>query len=286
MKKMDDEDAAAAAAAAATGADGEQQDGKELKDSRRRNMSKQLGITVMSLPVEEVARAITVEDHALFCRIDPREYIDAAWTRKRRALAPNLRAFIDRFNTLSAWVSTTIVSAPLLRERVRVFERFIALMTTLLELQNFSALMAVISGLNNSSVLRLKFTKQKLAKRSAMLLAQYESLMNMEGAFQAYRRAVKRCVPPLVPYVGVSLMDLTFIEEGNPDNIGPLINFAKRRMVVAVVQQLESFATRPIDLPVSKDVQVFFRNLTVLSDKECYALSLEVEPRGSDGNLK
>jgi hypothetical protein len=28
-------------------------------------------------------------------------------------------------------------------------------------------------------------------------------------------------------------------------------------------------------------VQLFFRNLTVLSDKECYALSLEIEPRGA-----
>jgi hypothetical protein len=275
MKKIDDEDAAAG------GGTADDSQRAETKDSRRRNMSKQLGITVMSLAVEEVARAITVEDHALFCQIEPREYFDAAWTRKRRALAPNLRAFIDRFNMLSAWVSTTIVSAPLLRERVRVVERFIALMTALLELQNFSALMAVISGLNNSSVLRLKFTKQKLAKRSAMLLAQYESLMNMEGAFQAYRRAVNRCAPPLVPYVGVSLMDLTFIEEGNPDNVGPLINFAKRRMVVAVVQKLESFAARAMDLAVSKDVQLFFRNLTVLSDKECYALSLEIEPRGA-----
>jgi hypothetical protein len=229
FQQIDDEDEAAAAASAEGGGAGAE--GRRLQ----RMMSNRLGMSFASLSIEEMARCITTDDYALFEKIEAREYFDAAWTRKRRSLAPNLRAFIDRFNQLSAWVSSTIVTTPLLRDRVRVFERFVQLMTALLELQNFSALMAIISGLNNSSVLRLKGTKSKLAKRTAQLLAQYEELMNMEGSFQRYRRAFKRCAPPVVPYVGVALMDLTFIDEGNPDNVGALINFAKRRLVVDVV---------------------------------------------------
>jgi hypothetical protein len=33
------------------------------------------------------------------------------------------------------------------------------------------------------------------------------------GSYGRYRRVLKKCAAPCVPYVGVSLMDLTFIEE-------------------------------------------------------------------------
>ena len=33
--------------------------------------------------------------------------------------------------------------------------------------------------------------------------------------------------PPFIPYIGVTLADLIFIDEGNPDMIGNLCNFQK-----------------------------------------------------------
>lgn len=42
--------------------------------------------------------------------------------------------------------------------------------------------MAIVSALNSSAVLRLRFTKGKLTKRSVAVLDHFESLMNMEGA--------------------------------------------------------------------------------------------------------
>lgn len=44
------------------------------------------------------------------------------------------------------------------------------------------------------------------------------------------------------------MTDLTFIEEGNPNNIGTLINFAKRRLLVQVLLDLESYCTPGYDL--------------------------------------
>lgn len=46
------------------------------------------------------------------------------------------------------------------------------------------------------------------------------------------RDAINRCDPPSIPYVGMYLTDLSFIEEGTP-NYSPdgLLNFSKMRMV-------------------------------------------------------
>ena len=43
---------------------------------------------------------------------------------------------------------------------------------------------------------------------------------------------LSRCDPPSIPYLGIYLSDLTFIEEGTPNFTEKgLLNFAKMRMV-------------------------------------------------------
>jgi hypothetical protein len=48
-----------------------------------------------------------------------------------------------------------------------------------------------------------------------------------------------RCDPPCIPYLGIYLSDLTFIEEGTPNfTENGLLNFAKMRMVITGFKQV------------------------------------------------
>lgn len=142
--------------------------------------------------------------------------------------------------------------------------------------------MAVISGLNNSAIRRLKWTIAKLPKSAKRTLQDLETLMNMEGSYKQYREAIAQVVPPCIPYIGVLLMDLTFIEDGNRDKEGPLINFNKYRLIYKVLSSVLIFQTVAYSgVTLSPDIQRLISNAPLLADTQLYEASLRCEPRNA-----
>ena len=59
-----------------------------------------------------------------------------------------------------------------------------------------------------------------------------QNLISSDGRFRNLRETLHRTDPPCIPYLGMYLSDLTFIEEGTPNfTDNGLLNFAKMRMV-------------------------------------------------------
>ncbi len=58
-----------------------------------------------------------------------------------------------------------------------------------------------------------------------------QALVSSDGRFRNLREAMHKSDPPCIPYLGMYLMDLVFIEESTPDFSDGLINFSKLRMV-------------------------------------------------------
>ena len=93
-----------------------------------------------------------------------------------------------------------------------------------------------------------------------------------------------------MPYLGVFLSDLTFIEDGNKDFVigegsVELINFEKRRKTAEVITRLQqyqrgtfSFASVPAIYGVFAD-EISSKTFTDYGDESLYQLSLLREPR-------
>lgn len=57
-------------------------------------------------------------------------------------------------------------------------------------------------------------------------------IVSSDGRFRNLREALHRCDPPCIPYLGMYLSDLSFLEEGTPSLADDgLLNFSKLRMV-------------------------------------------------------
>ena len=95
--------------------------------------------------------------------------------------------------------------------------------------------------------------------------------------------ALPRCDPPCIPYLGIYLSDLTFIDEGTPNfTDSGLLNFAKMRMIAHVIREVRQFQQTPYKIePIQKAAAYLLDPALRLSDDELYQRSLMIEPRSS-----
>ena len=108
--------------------------------------------------------------------------------------------------------------------------------------------------------------------------------------WKAYRDRMRELFPPAIPYVGLCLQDLTFVEEGNQDWVGDpkdkTVNFDKKRLWSEVFQALKKYQSISyrFDYSATYSAQCVLVG-EPLTDAECYELSLKVEPRESSSSL-
>nr|AAN46870.1 nucleotide exchange factor RasGEF A [Dictyostelium discoideum] len=251
-------------------------------------------LSIYDIDEEEIARQLTLIEFEIYRNIKPPELLNQSWNKtKLKSRAPNVLKMIDRFNSVSMWVATMIIQTTKVKARARMMTRFIKIADHLKNLNNYNSLMAIIAGLNFSSVYRLKYTREELSAQTMRTYSDLEKIMNSEGSFKTYRTRLQN-VPPMLPYLGVHLTDLTFIDE-NPNNfvtdVGgkqvSLINFTKRTLVFKIISLIQETQVVPYNLQPVHQIQEFLLNIR--SDlkahtldqyqQELYRESLKREPK-------
>jgi len=208
-----------------------------------------------------------------------------------RHRAPNVMRMIARFNSISFWVARLIVNEERLRSRVKMMTKILRFAQALYKENNLNSLLAVVSGLNNAAIHRLKYTQEDLASRDTEAMVKFGSLLSSHMGYKNYRARVHTINPPLIPYLGIYLTDLTFIEEGNQDYIeGKLINFKKREMTFNVISEMQQYQQEPYKFEVNDPLIAYLAELPIVESdqkslerehKELFDLSLLREPRSA-----
>jgi hypothetical protein len=146
----------------------------------------------------------------------------------------------NRFNSLSYWVSTQIVSMDSQKIRVKLVKKFWKVAKCLRELGNFHSLMAIVAGLIRGPVQRLKKTLEAVNSHRGSSSIQNElvSLCEAKSRFASLRAALTAYPGPCIPYLGLILSDLVIIDEGNPDRVENLINWGKCVMIHSKASQV------------------------------------------------
>ncbi|KAJ3445578.1 ras guanine nucleotide exchange factor i-related [Anaeramoeba flamelloides] len=229
---------------------------------------------------EEIARQMTIIDFEIYSKIKPAELLNLAWSKpKLKHRSKNVICLIHRFNDVSNWVASSIIRIDRIKKRAKQVIRFVKIAEYLRNLNNYNSLMSVLAGLTMSAVHRLKFTKEEIPKRYNDIIESLSDLMSTKDSYKASRDALKTSNPPCIPYLGIFLTDLTFIEEGNNDFTDGLINFYKRNLIAKVIKDVQIFQQKRYNFMPVMQISKFLSNFDNFDSDVLYEKSLLLEPR-------
>ncbi|KAK5988768.1 Cell division control protein 25 [Cladobotryum mycophilum] len=249
-----------------------------------KNMKK---LKLLDIDATEFARQLTVIESRLYGKIKAAECLNKTWQKKvgdgEPDPAPNVKALILHSNQMTNWVAEMILAQTDVKKRVVVIKHFVAVADKCRALNNFSTLTSIISALGTAPIARLKRTWDQVPQRAHIVLETMRRLMASTKNFGEYREALHIANPPCIPFFGVYLTDLTFIEDGIPSVIKKtnLINFAKRAKTAEVIRDIQQYQNVGYSLQAVSELHDYIlSNMQAAGDvHEMYDKSLQIEPR-------
>ncbi|KAI1108524.1 ras guanine nucleotide exchange factor domain-containing protein [Nemania sp. NC0429] len=211
--------------------------------------------TILDFDSVELARQITLKQMSLFSSIKPDELLESQWIKNSGINTPNVKAMARFTNDISIWVTDTILQYNEVKKRAAIIKQWIKIADHCLELSNYDGLTAINCGLNNSDIGRLHKTWDIISPKRREVLKSINAIVgpgNNGNNKKLLRARLEAQVPPCLPYLGMFLTDLTFIDNGNPatkqlPGVGlsgqgmTVINFDKYRRTAKLISDLQRF---------------------------------------------
>ncbi|XP_019855418.1 PREDICTED: ral guanine nucleotide dissociation stimulator-like 1 isoform X1 [Amphimedon queenslandica] len=251
-----------------------------------------------SEPAQQVAQDLTALDAEIFRGIIPHQCLE--YVRKNNTKSSSVYKAIDTFNKVVSHVLSTTLQARNSKglrspsSRGKCISHWIDIAQSCRMLKNFSSMKAIMSGLQSSSLFRLKRSWAGLSSDRRSVFKELDELISSESNFQTFRdvldkeatgkgthrRQTYEAVHGVVPYLGTLLTDLTMLHTALPDvNKDGLINFEKRRKEFEIIAKLTLFQASASKylLPLNLSLVHWLYTSPTLSESESFMLSKELE---------
>uniref|UniRef100_A0AC34Q2Q3 Uncharacterized protein n=1 Tax=Panagrolaimus sp. JU765 TaxID=591449 RepID=A0AC34Q2Q3_9BILA len=237
---------------------------------------------LFQFPSSLIAKQITYLDSELFHKIEPAEML---WWAKDQdpKKSPNVVVFTEHFNKISYWVRSNVLTPNDQKEREKYFLKFIKIMKQLRKMGNLSSYLAILSALDSGPMRRLDWSKSLREQ-----LEEHTDIIDSKMSFKNYRAVLADTQPPCLPYIGLILQDLTFVDAGNPDNLAPsmcnnktnLLNYGKRWQQFAILDNVRRFKSWTYNIQKDEKVQRLFNGFAnCLGEEEAWDRSHQIKPR-------
>ncbi|XP_057400492.1 ras-specific guanine nucleotide-releasing factor 1 isoform X4 [Balaenoptera acutorostrata] len=230
----------------------------------------------------EIAEQLTLLDHLVFKKIPYEEFFGQGWMKlEKNERTPYIMKTTKHFNDISNLIASEIIRNEDINARVSAIEKWVAVADICRCLHNYNAVLEITSSMNRSAIFRLKKTWLKVSKQTKALIDKLQKLVSSEGRFKNLREALKNCDPPCVPYLGMYLTDLAFIEEGTPNYTEDgLVNFSKMRMISHIIREIRQFQQTAYKIEHQAKVTQYLLDQSFVMDEESlYKCSLRIEPK-------
>lgn len=134
--------------------------------------------------------------------------------------ATELGQLRQRTERLSRWAASMVVGERLLKRRVQIFGKMVSVAARLVELRNLHDALAIVAGLHNPAVSRLRQTKVAAGENVGGLLSRLTALIR--PPYQTLRQQLERWgaeEEAFLPPLEVLLVDMAKLDEVEPDTV-------------------------------------------------------------------
>uniref|UniRef100_A0A671Q8N0 Ral GEF with PH domain and SH3 binding motif 2 n=1 Tax=Sinocyclocheilus anshuiensis TaxID=1608454 RepID=A0A671Q8N0_9TELE len=207
------------------------------------------------------------------------ELSSCGWNKKEKhSSAPNA--------VVSFWVVREILHAQTLKIRAEVLSLYIRTAKKLCDMNNLHAVMAVVSALQSAPIFRLTKTWALLSRKDKATFERLEYLMSKEDNYKRLRDYISsQSMTSCIPYLGIYLSDLTYIDSAYPST-GSILENEQRSNLMNNILRIISDLQRSVeyDIPVLPHVQKYLNSVRYIEElqkfveDDNYKLSLKIEP--------
>ncbi|KAF5563887.1 Ras guanine-nucleotide exchange Cdc25p, partial [Fusarium phyllophilum] len=219
-----------------------------------------------------LAAQITSMQMQVFCAIQSRELLAGRWMAHDPADAPNVVAMCRLTNGISNWVKESVLTEAEPKRRGRVIATWILVAQHLFQLSNFDGLVAVTSGLDDTSVLRLKQSWDAVSVQAKESFHSLRRIVDPSENRKTLRALFSSSPAPRVPFLGSYLSQLVFaneyhkvknVKEGevSSDSDEKIVNWEKYARIASIVQDLIG-SQQPFDITPDIELQMWIGKKT------------------------
>ncbi|XP_010725188.2 rap guanine nucleotide exchange factor-like 1 [Meleagris gallopavo] len=236
---------------------------------------------------EDIANHLTAFHWELFRCIHELEFVDYVFHGERgRRETANLELLLQRCSEVQHWVGTELLLCESLGRRAHLLKKLIKIAAICKQNQDMLSFYAIVIGLNNAAISRLRLTWEKLPGKFKNLFRKFENLTDPCRNHKTYREVLAKMKPPLIPFIPLILKDLTFLHEGSKTLLDGLVNVEKLHCIAEKVRTIRKYRSRPLCLelepsPSQLQTKAYVRQLQVIDNQNLlFELSYKLEPGG------
>jgi len=233
----------------------------------------------------EIARQLTIISSKLYETINCKELSELVRSKCeiKGYKCPCIELLMKRFEIVSMWIPTEIVTSANLNLRIEVIKRSIDIANTCLKYKNFFDASAIVIGLQNEAIRRLQNTWKLLPRRA---FKKFNYLVKTLMDSKTILETMQASRPPMIPALDIYLDELERRIVPLPDTLSckdysALINFKKLRIQSEIFEEImkPNFGIKYGFLPIPQYCSYLEKELPILAAKDLILCSFDCEQK-------
>ena len=224
-------------------------------------------VSILDFDPLELARQITLKTSQIFCSVLPEELLATEWMKQSSSLAVNVRALSTLSTDLSHLVQDSILQVEETKRRAATIKQWVKTAASCLDLHNYDTVFAIVCSLDSTNIKRMRKTWEAVSQKSKNRLDELKRVVDFTKNFSTLRQSLLSQVPPCIPFMGMYLTDLTFVDHGNQATRDlsqehgtiPVINLDKHMRTAKIISDLQHFQI-PYHLAEISELQTWMQD--------------------------